>query len=263
MQIELSQATYHRLGKHVIGFESPDKVISRLLDFYDSRTVTDKPELIFIPSEDEFRQCLINQRQAWKIFQYVDGRISTEEWTAQQFGIHSNLKANIWSGALRGWKNKGIVKLTLTTNKPAGETFDVSTHAEDMNILEMRVGKLVKEHIDAIIEFCTKTTSHLDLLKEIGWCKENLGISFPLILSSHEASKKHHERYWVKKYTINEQSYRFCSQFGGNNAVGNKTLSEHQGEKFLAYLTAFKLLKPHYTDKKIIFIVKNYDLPCG
>ncbi|MEF1306260.1 hypothetical protein QTO17_30805, partial [Vibrio owensii] len=61
----------------------------------------------------------------------------------------------------------------------------------------------------------------------------------------------------VKEYSINGQSYRFCSQFGGNNAVGTKTLSEYHGEKFLAYLKSFKLLKPAYTDKQVRFIVKS------
>ncbi|EPM4947192.1 TPA: hypothetical protein NJ372_003533 [Vibrio parahaemolyticus] len=257
MRIELSQETYLRLGKHVIGFETPDNVICRLLDFYESRTVTEKPELVFIPSEDEFRQCLINQKQAWKVFQYADGRVSTEEWSAQQFGEHSNLKSNIWSGALRGWKNKGIVRLTLTTEKPDIESFRFLKHEGEVDMVELRVGKLVKEHIDAIIGLCSQTADHLELLKNLDWCKEHFGISFPLIMISTEASKNYHERYWVKEYTINGQAYRFCSQFGGSNAVGTKTLSEYHGEKFLAYLKSFKLLKPAYTDKQIRFIVKS------
>lgn len=256
MKIELSRETYNRLGKHVVGFESPESVISRLLDFYESRTTTDKPQLVFIPSEEEFKACLVNQKQAWKIFQFIDGRESIEEWSAQQFGLHSNLMANIWSGALRGWKNKGIVRLTLMTEKP-DKNPELLSNEKDVDMLEIRIGKLVKEHVDVIIDFCAKTPSHLELLKDIDWCKERFGLSFPLVLSSHEASKNYHERYWVREYSVNGQSYRFCSQFGGNSAVGTQTLSEYHGEKFLAYLNRFKLLKPVYANKKIKFIVKS------
>ena len=41
---------------------------------------------------------------------YFDGDTSDGTWPPSRFTEQSNLRANIWSGYLRGWKDKGIVK---------------------------------------------------------------------------------------------------------------------------------------------------------
>lgn len=256
MKIEISEELYERLGRHVNGFETPADVITRILDQYELRNTEKRPDLVFEPDEEGFKKELLSKKQAWKIFEFDDGRKQIEEWSANQFNENSNLRGNIWSGALRDWKNKGIKQLTLTTVDPRDEGHAMHTNSSDT--IELQVGKLVKHHIDSIVEYCNRNAEHVNLLANKEWCTYHLGISFPLIMLSNQVqSDGVHVRYWIPEYTIQGQQYRFCSQFGGNNAIGTKTLSEYHGEKFLQYLKNYGLILQTYAQHKIRFIVRG------
>lgn len=256
MKIEISEKLYDRLGKHVKGFETPEEVIMRILDHYESRNSEKRPELVFEPDEEGFKSELLRKKMAWKIFEFADGSKQIEEWAANQFNENSNLRANIWSGALRDWKNKGIKQLTLTTEDTRKEEGAMQISHSDT--IEIQVGKLVKHHIDKIVEYCNSKVEHVHLLTSKEWCTDHLGISFPLIMLANQVREEDlHVRYWIPEYTISGQQYRFCSQFGGNNAVGTKTLSEYHGDKFLQYLKRYGLILPHYEQRKVQFIVRG------
>jgi hypothetical protein len=112
--IEISQDTFERLEEQVIGFsDTPDSVISRLLDGLENKT-DKKPELIFLPEDEEqFKKLLIRDQIAEITLYKKDGSRIVLVWNAKRFSESSNLRANLWSGQLRDWKSKEIVKAEL------------------------------------------------------------------------------------------------------------------------------------------------------
>lgn len=114
MQIEISDSTYKRLAKLVEGFDTPDAVISRLLDSVEG-VVESKPEIIFYPSDEErFKRLLLRDQLAEVVIYKADMTREVSQWVAKRFTESSNLKANLWSGYLRDWKKKGITKIELS-----------------------------------------------------------------------------------------------------------------------------------------------------
>ncbi|MCA2015596.1 hypothetical protein LDJ79_05700 [Vibrio tritonius] len=113
MKIEVSQKTYERLSELAKGFDTPDSVISRLLDSV-AKIPTRKPTITFDPtSERDFKSALLETRLAEVCISYDDESTQFLVWNAEKFKDSSNLKANLWSGFLRGWKEKGITRITL------------------------------------------------------------------------------------------------------------------------------------------------------
>lgn len=111
--IEISNDTYKRLGKRVVGFDSPENVIHRLLDQAEGKT-TEKPELFFVPeNEAEFKVQLLQTKEAEITLYKIDGSREILYWNAYRLKPESNLRGNLWSGQLRGWQEKGIVKAEL------------------------------------------------------------------------------------------------------------------------------------------------------
>jgi hypothetical protein len=67
--------------------------------------------LVFHPADEkQFLKQLIERKAAWVKIDYQDGSSETIPWHASRMKPTSNLRANIWSGQLRDWKAKGIVK---------------------------------------------------------------------------------------------------------------------------------------------------------
>lgn len=116
IEFSISKNTYTRMEKYAMGFnDTPDKAINRLLDEVEKVLSSDnkekKPTLCFDNlSTDEFQFELINTKQAEITIFFKDGSHSVKCWDAKKLTQESNLLANIWSGPLRNWKNKGIVK---------------------------------------------------------------------------------------------------------------------------------------------------------
>lgn len=114
MQIEISDSTYNRLEKLAEGFDTPDTVISRLLDSVEG-TVESKPEIVLCPSDEEhFKRLLLRDQLAEVAIYKSDMSREVSQWVAKRFTESSNLKANLWSGYLRDWKKKGITKIELS-----------------------------------------------------------------------------------------------------------------------------------------------------
>lgn len=258
MNINLSDKTYKRLAKHSEGFEKPEEVIEKLLNFYESRQTSTKPKIVFVPDEVEFKNLLLKKRAAWKLFDFYDGSSSIEKWIANRLTESSNLRANLWSGALRDWEVKGIKRLTLSISEPKL----ITKEEENMpKSIKVQVGKFVQEHLDSIVDYCESDPKHLDNLKNLEWSKNVLGLSsFPFLKPSSSVTEKESSegRYWKRHTrTINGVKHSFCSQFGGNTMFGTQTLSERHGNKMLAFLKSNNLLLPRYQNSQVEFVVKG------
>src|SRR5690606_16745915 len=116
--IRISDSLYQRLSAHAEGFDTPANVIERLLDQVEgvppgsgdnSQSDLPRPKLHFFPSEDRFRTGLIAGKTGQVVLHYADGSKTEKPWQASRFTERSNLRANIWSGLLRGWEEKQIV----------------------------------------------------------------------------------------------------------------------------------------------------------
>ena len=96
-------------------------VLERILNEYEgveeitadapTRSLRSKPELVFHPRDErEFLKGLVKNGAAWVHVYKDDGTVETSTWHASRMTLESNLRANIWSGRLRDWSQKGIVK---------------------------------------------------------------------------------------------------------------------------------------------------------
>lgn len=129
--IEIPLDLYQRLGKHAQGFETPASVIEKILEYYEKEkgcettssfeTVQEIPmslEIVYHPSDEEdFKEELLKKKIAYLVLHNVDGTREFKEWNAEKFQPHSSVNGNLRSGYLRGWKNKGIFKAEISTNK--------------------------------------------------------------------------------------------------------------------------------------------------
>lgn len=124
--ITLSDSVFERLASRAVGFDSPEQVIQRLLDQVEFKA-DHKPSVSFIPSEEAFKEKLIETKRAEITLYKMDGSREVTIWNARRFNDDSRLRANLWSGYLRNWKDKGIVKAELEvlprgTNTPDEDT---------------------------------------------------------------------------------------------------------------------------------------------
>lgn len=129
--IKIPNELYQRLGIHAKGFDTPANVIERLLDFYEENTGVDSKveiktetniptslEIVFYPSnEADFQQKLIKAKKAYLLIHKADGSSESKEWNASNITESSNIRGNLRSGHLRGWKRRGIVKAEVSTNR--------------------------------------------------------------------------------------------------------------------------------------------------
>ena len=129
--IEIPASLYQRLSSHAEGFETPATVIERLLNSFEGQEATEPTinidkkvslpislEIIFYPNEEEsFKKELLEKKIAYLLLHKIDGTKEIKEWSASNFQPHSSVSGNLRSGYLRGWKNKGIVKAEISTNK--------------------------------------------------------------------------------------------------------------------------------------------------
>jgi len=126
VSFSISKCTYERLEKHAAGFnDTADRAINRLLDLVENSkesTAELKPELTFTEQidggyrgldSDEFKSKLVKVQKAEIVIHYADSSHKVKIWKASKFNNESNLLANIWSGPLRDWKKKGIVRAEL------------------------------------------------------------------------------------------------------------------------------------------------------
>ncbi|MGL5843213.1 hypothetical protein [Plesiomonas shigelloides] len=116
--LNVSKSTFDRLAALAIGFDTPEAVINRLIDQV-SGLPTEKPEILFKPSEAEFKKLLLENKAAEAKIYFNDGMHAIVKWNASKFKESSNLRANLWSGLLRDWRQRKISKIELIPLKPS------------------------------------------------------------------------------------------------------------------------------------------------
>ncbi|MBH0068980.1 MULTISPECIES: hypothetical protein [Pseudoalteromonas] len=188
--IEISSTTYSRLEKIAEGFDTPEAVIVRLLDNAEGK-VEIKPELKFYPTdENSFKAQLIENKEAEVVLYKVDGTREITRWKANRLSETSNLRGNLWSGFLRGWKTKGIKSaefsiLPKSINQPGDDTelrkslaLEFNLTFEEMESLHFEIDvnssndDLVYNHIVQFSDDCDS-----DILNKIDGLHENLWIN--------------------------------------------------------------------------------------
>jgi molybdopterin-binding protein len=154
--IRIPISLYKRLENHVTGFDnSPAKIIEKILDFYESNKglVIDNPviipssprsnslEIIYHPDNnpDSFSKDFLEKQLAYIRVYKTDGSIEVFTWRlreSQGFTINSSVKANLMTGRLRGWQEKGIYKAEVSTdNKVTGKVKDVIVHGNLRDVI--------------------------------------------------------------------------------------------------------------------------------
>ncbi len=148
--ITLSDEIYRRLEQLAVGFDTPERVIERLLD--DAGNVSigaaiSKPSLSFVPDEITFKNELIKHKKAQIVLHMNNGARDVLHWNASRFQPRSNLRANLWSGTLRNWKEKGIVSAELSI-LPKGDR-----HAGDNTNLLVELSEELKWTFDEVARY--------------------------------------------------------------------------------------------------------------
>lgn len=130
VSIMLSDETFKRLEKLAVGFDTPERVIVRLLDGVNadsSKSADARPTLTFLPDETAFKNELLARKIAQVVLYFQDGERDVLHWNASRLQPSSKLRANLWSGFLRNWKERGIIAAELSvlprsTNQPDDDT---------------------------------------------------------------------------------------------------------------------------------------------
>ncbi len=154
--IRIPISLYKRLENHVTGFDnSPAKIIEKILDFYENNNglVIDNPltipsspipnslEIIYHPdnNQDSFSRDFLKKQLAYIRVYKTDGSTEVFTWRlreSQGFTINSSVKANLMTGRLRGWKEKGIYKAEVSTdNKVTGKVKDVKERGNIRDVI--------------------------------------------------------------------------------------------------------------------------------
>lgn len=124
--IRISDELYNRLKSHADGFDTPANVIEKILDTYESNGFDPVNEVKKINeatsldisydgmTEDKFKHELLETKYAFITLFFTDGTNKTKRWNASKFTPESSLSGNLRSGFLRGWRQKGIYRASLS-----------------------------------------------------------------------------------------------------------------------------------------------------
>jgi hypothetical protein len=132
--IRISDDLYKRLEVYASGFDTPAKVIEKILDefegvkseFVTGQSTSDNFEIqpssnleiiYFADSEEDFKQQLLDAKKAFLKIYFTNNTSEIKEWDASRFSSSSRVDGNLRSGYLRGWKERGIVKAEVTVNR--------------------------------------------------------------------------------------------------------------------------------------------------
>ncbi|SMM97796.1 hypothetical protein SPONL_1442 [uncultured Candidatus Thioglobus sp.] len=95
----------------------------------------------------------------------------------------------------------------------------------------MKIGKLVKTHIEKINLFCENEESAFKELLNPEYCKDTFGINYPFYEEVNLIDDKLHRRYYTTTYTVRGKAVR----------ITNHWFPEHH-DSFLKYLLSKKII---------------------
>ena len=110
--ITLTSELFSRLEQFAATGESPEQVIEKLVGLAEDRQAQaqkTRPTLSFVPkSEPEFIATLLTSKRAEVILHSHNSVREVRHWNATKFTANSRLRANVWNGPLKGWKNRDV-----------------------------------------------------------------------------------------------------------------------------------------------------------
>lgn len=147
--ITVSDELYRKLEALAIGFDTPERVIERLVDMNGSgpKSSEARPQLSFVPDESGFRNELLVRKKAQVVLHLKNHGREVIHWNASKLQPRSNLRANLWSGILRNWKEKGIIAAEFTV-LPQG-----LNHPEDNTNLLIAIAGEVHWTLDEVEQY--------------------------------------------------------------------------------------------------------------
>ncbi|ELB2083749.1 hypothetical protein HJ196_23105 [Vibrio parahaemolyticus] len=127
--IRISDEIYSRLESHAVGFDTPQNIIEKLLDFYEANDGSPNQSLeanaplkeaihldiTYYPNDAQFKTDLLACKEAYIKLTKTDGTSEIKHWNASRFTEESSVNGNLRSGFLRDWRKKGICKAELST----------------------------------------------------------------------------------------------------------------------------------------------------
>ncbi|EOV6289358.1 hypothetical protein ACN93C_004582 [Vibrio parahaemolyticus] len=127
--IRISDEIYRRLESHAVGFDTPQNIIEKLLDFYEDNDGSPNQvveastslkeaihlDIIYYPNDVQFKTDLLACKEAYIKLTKTDGTSEIKHWNASRFTEESSVNGNLRSGFLRDWRKKGICKAELST----------------------------------------------------------------------------------------------------------------------------------------------------
>ncbi len=129
------------------------------------------------------------------------------------------------------------------------------------DLIEIKIGKFITEHLDNIIKYCHINESEIAKLKDINYSGKIFDIAYSFMSNISDITEEKNKRYWKSEYLLNNSKVRFCSQFGSSKIRNEgKTISQEQGEYFYQYLSERSLLAEKYKNKNIKFIVGSENI---
>lgn len=153
VSISVSDDIFKRLEEKATGFDTPERVIERLLDELEIERIQEKrPTVSFLPDEAAFKSKLLVHKLAEIILHMKDGGREVIHWNAGRFKPTSNLRANLWSGSLRGWKEKGITSAELSVIERG------SSRPSDESELNIAIANELNWTIDEVEDYFIETT---------------------------------------------------------------------------------------------------------
>lgn len=199
-------------------------------------------------------------KKAIKIFQNVEGL--EDKNLNDIFSIMETGKINFEkydkSQKELGFNDKQLFNTLKTKAKTYLEAINEGDNI--MDIIKIKVGEFLQEHAQNIIHMCSNDKDEFSNLQSIDYTKRIFGLrsNYSLINKlSNIKDNGNFNRYYKQDYTVENDIFRICSQFGGSNKIDGIAASEYHGNKIYAYLKSKNLLKEKYIDKRIIFIVGN------
>src|SRR5690606_30099970 len=150
--IVVSDEIYSQLEKLAVGFDTPERVIARLIHGVGSTVKgmsAQRPELSFVPDEVTFKSNLLVHKRAQVILHMANGERDVIQWNAARLKASSNLRANLWSGILRNWKDKGIVFAELSVLSVDG---DDSREAQKLIAIAGELGWTTEEVEEYLVD---------------------------------------------------------------------------------------------------------------
>ena len=96
--------------------------------------------------------------------------------------------------------------------KPLPSSYHSEINPSQLSSEYIKIGELVRKHIEEIIKFCSKSDEELQNLQNKGYSKQIFKINYPFFKKTTLTEIKP-RRYWKRKYKVNNEYYFVTSEW--------------------------------------------------